>query len=226
MSSTASARDEILLAIRRQLHGSHSSVATAAHVPVAGPSPGEPAGLGDPAARLARFRELLVEVGGHTYPARDEQEAGAALAEIVERVGARDIALSDSPLARRLAAGLGAHVKTFDGWRERRRLLECDMGISGAQWGIAETGSLVLDSSQEKHRLVSLVPPVHVAILETRTLLTTLGDAFAAALARPGGLTPTLTLVTGPSRTADIELTLVVGVHGPRELHVLLLEGP
>jgi L-lactate dehydrogenase complex protein LldG len=226
MSWTGSARDEILLSIRRQLHGVRGSLARPAVAQAGSRSPGAPASMADPAARLARFREMLESVGGHTYPVRDEKAASASLAGIIERTGAREIALSDSPLVRRLAAGLAPGVKTFDGWRERRRIFECDLGFSGAQWGIAETGTLVLDSSQEKHRLVSLVPPVHVAILETRTLLMTLGDAFAAARARPGGLTPTLTLVTGPSRTADIELTLVVGVHGPRELHVLLLEGP
>jgi L-lactate dehydrogenase complex protein LldG len=142
----------------------------------------------------------------------------------VETLDAREIALSDAPLGRRLAAGLGPRRQLFDGWRDRRRLFDADVGLSAAQWGIAETGSLVLDSSREKHRLVSLVPPVHVAVLCAQDILGSLGEAFAVAHSRPGGVAPTLTLVTGPSRTADIELTLVIGVHGPRELHVILME--
>ena len=71
-------------------------------------------------------------------------------------------------------------------------------------------------------RLVSLVPPLHIALLPTERLLGTMADSLAAV--HTNGPAPTITFITGPSRTADIELTLVVGVHGPRELHVVLVE--
>jgi L-lactate dehydrogenase complex protein LldG len=89
------------------------------------------------------------------------------------------------------------------------------------QAGIAETGTLVLDSSKERHRLVSLVPPVHIAILGASQIVGTLGEALVI-LRRDEQVSPIVTLVTGPSRTADIELTLAIGVHGPQELFVIL----
>jgi L-lactate utilization protein LutC len=104
-------------------------------------------------------------------------------------------------------------------------LFNSDVGVTNAQAGIAETGTLVLDSSVERNRLVSLVPPVHVAILDALRIYATLGETLAA-LQSGGELSPAITLITGPSRTADIELTLTIGVHGPQELYVIVSEGP
>jgi L-lactate dehydrogenase complex protein LldG len=98
-----------------------------------------------------------------------------------------------------------------------------DAGLCTAQIGIADTGSLALCSEAERHRLVSLVPPASVIVLFERDLV----PDFATALQRleEGGLPTTLSLITGPSRTADIELTLTVGVHGPGSLDVILIGG-
>jgi L-lactate dehydrogenase complex protein LldG len=102
----------------------------------------------------------------------------------------------------------------------RDELFACDAGVTTAQWGIAETGTLVLESARERSRLISLVPPIHVALLSTRCICDSLGDA----LARVSITSHAITFITGPSRTSDIELTLVVGVHGPQTVHVLLME--
>ena len=92
--------------------------------------------------------------------------------------------------------------------------------MTTAQWGIAETGTLVLESARERSRLASLVPPMHVALLSTSRIC----PSLAGALARVDVASHAITLITGPSRTSDIELTLVVGVHGPQVVHILLLE--
>jgi len=72
---------------------------------------------------------------------------------------------------------------------------------------------------------VSLVPPVHIAIIDASTIFQTLGQALAF-IHRNGDISPAVTFITGPSRTADIELTLAIGVHGPQELYVIINEGP
>jgi L-lactate dehydrogenase complex protein LldG len=225
-----SARAEILARIRAGLAGA-SGAGGRGPVEPSGPSPGDPTGLDTPFERTARFTRLLEAVGGRVEHVRDEAEAARALAAIAARHGARTLALSDDPRIERIARAAGAGLELFASPIERERLFAADLGFSGAQWGIAETGSLVLDSAAERHRLVSLVPPVHVALLEAAAILPTLGATLAATLAAARGPTQerplagrSLTIVTGPSRTADIELTLVVGVHGPRELHVLLLD--
>ena len=103
----------------------------------------------------------------------------------------------------------------------RKDLFESEVGVTGAQAGIAETGTLVLDSAKEKNRLVSLVPPVHIAILDASRIFATLGETLAA-MQSGAEVSPAITFITGPSRTADIELTLAIGVHGPQQLYVII----
>jgi L-lactate dehydrogenase complex protein LldG len=111
--------------------------------------------------------------------------------------------------------------KIADASGRREDLFRSDIGITGAQAGIAETGTLVLDSSVERNRLVSLVPPIHIAILDASRIYQTLGETLAA-LQSGEEVSPAITFITGPSRTADIELTLAIGVHGPQELYVII----
>ena len=96
-----------------------------------------------------------------------------------------------------------------------------DVGITTAQAAIAETGTLILESLDERHRLVSLVPPVHIAIIDASKIVRTLGEALTL-LRQAKEISPAVTFITGPSRTADIELTLTIGVHGPQELYVIV----
>ena len=107
----------------------------------------------------------------------------------------------------------------------REEQLLAGAGLATAQLGIAETGTLVLRSDQEQHRLATLLPDLSIVLLPCSRLCGSLGDAFAQLRLPDGGpAARTITFVTGPSRTADIELHIVVGVHGPKALHVLLLE--
>jgi L-lactate utilization protein LutC len=148
------------------------------------------------------FKRNLELVDGHCVLAQNDAE----VAEAVNRIAkGRQIAVSSS---------------TFS----KQDLFTVDVGITGAQAGIAETGTVVLDSSVERNRLVSLVPPIHIAILDASRIFLTLGETLAA-LQTGEELSPTITFITGPSRTADIELTLALGVHGPQELYVIINEG-
>jgi L-lactate utilization protein LutC len=205
------ARTEILGKVRARL---------AADPARAAPLPpfltGAPLGLHE---RFERFRSTLERVGGRVERVPDTAAALARVAALVRERGLARVARSDAPELADLGARFGPLVE-LTGPEPRDALLAAELGVTTAQWGIAETGSLVLCSADERHRLVSLLPPVHVALLRADRLLGTLGEALAAARG-----SRTITIVTGPSRTADIELTLVVGVHGPRELHVLV-HGP
>jgi L-lactate dehydrogenase complex protein LldG len=92
--------------------------------------------------------------------------------------------------------------------------------ISRAAYGLADTGSVVIAASPEEPRARHLLPEVHVSLLAESRILPGLDELFAAMGDR---LPSALVIVTGPSRSADIEQRLVVGVHGPREVHVVLL---
>jgi len=92
-------------------------------------------------------------------------------------------------------------------------------GVSRALYGLADTGSVVLAASPEESRAVSLLPEVHVSLLAEDRILPGLEALFEAL---GGELPSALAIVTGPSRSADIEQKLAVGVHGPGEVHVVL----
>ncbi len=97
---------------------------------------------------------------------------------------------------------------------------QADVGITGAEWGIAETATLALGAGPRQPRLASLLPPVHLAILRADRIISDLHALFA----RVGALPSALTLITGPSRSADIGSVLVLGAHGPTEVTVLLID--
>ena len=177
------------------------------------------------------FRENLEAVGGHCIVVRGRDEAARALTRIIADLQktplrARRIALSNAPIVGHLAKQIGVEVDEVTIAPSPADLFAHDVGITTAQGAIAETGTLVLESECEKHRLVSLVPPVHIAILEAANICLTLGEALAALhRSRFSEMSPTITLITGPSRTADIELTMAIGVHGPQELFVIVNNG-
>jgi L-lactate dehydrogenase complex protein LldG len=94
----------------------------------------------------------------------------------------------------------------------------CDLGVTEADYLLPETGTLVLRSSAEKPRAVSLLPRVHLAIVRPEMLRADMHQVFAEAKD-----SHYLVFITGPSRTADIELTVTLGVHGPKNLYVWML---
>ncbi len=98
-------------------------------------------------------------------------------------------------------------------------LAQADAGVTGAEWGIAETATLALASNPQQPRLVSLLPPVHLVILRADRILSDLHALFLHG----GTLPSSLTLITGPSRSADIGSVLVLGAHGPTEVVILLI---
>jgi L-lactate dehydrogenase complex protein LldG len=125
-----------------------------------------------------------------------------------------------------------AGVDIDEGWlphgsERAARLAALDpirVGITGACAGIAESGTIAVVSGAGRSRLASLLVPVHIAVLPADRLYPSL-PAFLAAHADVAEQGSNLVLITGPSRTADIEMTLTRGVHGPGEIHVILVDG-
>lgn len=98
---------------------------------------------------------------------------------------------------------------------------QADVGISGAEAALAETGSVIVASGSRKSRLATLLPPVHIAMVPTSRLT---ADLFTWTAARQGKMPANVTLISGPSKTADIEQTLAIGVHGPKRFISILYE--
>jgi L-lactate dehydrogenase complex protein LldG len=103
-------------------------------------------------------------------------------------------------------------------------LADCDAAITGCEYLVARTGSLLLSSAGESGRTVSVYAPIHICIAYTHQVVEDIADGLEKALLQNPTYPSLLTLATGPSRTADIEKTLVVGVHGPKEVFCFLID--
>jgi len=178
-------------------------------------------------AGVEMFCQKIEWVGGHCTVVKGETEAGQALNRIIAGLAsslqrAPRIALSDAPPVSRMARAVEVGEITTSPSADD--LFAYDVGITTAQAAIAETGTLVLESDKERHRLVSLLPPVHIALVEAGNVCATLGDALKLVRRNGSEMSRAITFITGPSRTADIELTLTIGVHGPKELHLIIID--
>lgn len=150
----------------------------------------------------------------------------AAVVQFLRENNCRRIALSKSPILERLqilpalrAAGFEAKL-----WPDMtlHELYEYDCGITDVTYAVAETGSLVIKPSADHGRGLSLVPMFHVAIVEPKNLLPDLVDLMEKLAADPDR--SNWILITGPSKTADIEMNTVTGVHGPNIVQAFLLK--
>lgn len=112
--------------------------------------------------------------------------------------------------------------RSIEDWKQEL-FYTVDAGLTSTLGGIAETGTLILWSSADEPRTLSLVPPIHIAILDTDKLYTTFAEAVKTQAWLEQGLPTNALLISGPSRSADIAQVLAYGVHGPKELVVVLV---
>lgn len=167
-----------------------------------------------------QFKASLEAVDGYCLIVQGEDGIVQALNQITR---GQHIAISDNPEVERLLHRTDLEIEELGIAPNAQDIFRFDTGISAVQAAIAETGTLVLDSACERHRLVSLVPPVHIAIVRASQIYRSLSEVLAL-IRKDKEISPAVTFITGPSRTADIELTLAIGVHGPQELYVIVDE--
>jgi L-lactate dehydrogenase complex protein LldG len=167
---------------------------------------------------LTRFLDELTGLGVTWHI---ENSAEAVRGRIAAIVGDRSVLSWD---ANRLPYDVGQVLRSAVTAASPRDVqAQAEIGVTGCDAAIAETGTLMLLSGDGKPRAASLLPPVHLAIVRRADLRFTMGDCFRE---RADGIAAAAccTFVTGPSRTADIELTLTLGVHGPGQ--VIVIVGP
>ena len=165
-----------------------------------------------------RFAAELSAVDGTPHPGAD------ASAVALELVGAEPalVAVEDDPTVEPVAVALadaGHEVLRPSEPGFRDRLADATLGVTGCTAAIADTGTLLLTADRAHPRATSLLPRSHLAVVEPGELVATLGEALARI---PTPAPSAVTLVTGPSRSADIEQILTLGVHGPARVHVVL----
>jgi L-lactate dehydrogenase complex protein LldG len=173
----------------------------------------------------AELSQLLAEIGrlnGVTRRVPNREGLGAALAELVRAEGVKRATCWTTPDLEAWGVAATLHslgVEIVPGDADKRLVASCELGVTGVDAALPETGTLVLTSSPERPRVASLLPRVHLALLRPAVLRPDLHQVFAET--REAGYT---VLVSGPSRTADIELTLTLGVHGPKSLYVWVMD--
>lgn len=175
-----------------------------------------------PAGLRRRFVEEARRAGCVVHEA---ESAAAAVAAIVAIVGA-DAAISSWDLGHVPLPGLAAALDVA-GVARVGQDAAVRVGLTGADAALAATGSLVLLSGPGRPRAASLLPPVHVAVVTAERIVADLESWWAAqAVDGLAGVrqSSSVVVVTGPSRTADIAMQLVMGMHGPREVHVVLVD--
>ena len=175
----------------------------------------------DREARIESLRARVQALSGTTHRVANPAEACAIAAGLID--GRTAIASNAPFLAECGIPGLPAVRSGVTDREELRDLCATyEIGITSADFALADTGTLVMLSSPQEARLISLLPPKHLAIVPAERILSGLDELFTR-LPNPAEQTSSMVLITGPSRTADIEQILVRGVHGPGEIMVVVV---
>lgn len=172
--------------------------------------------------------ELLVAQAGKSAMGAElvrPEELAEKLIAFLQSSGCKKIALPVSPLLEALGLIDALNHAGFEllHWDQSTAdaVYDCDCGVTDVYAAVAETGSIVVRASVEHGRLLSLVPPIHVAIVEPRLIVPDLVDLMEKISREP--VHAGVTLITGPSKTSDIEGNLVTGVHGPEIVRLFVL---
>ena len=186
----------------------------------------------EPCARLVHSEIGLPELFASRAARNKMHPETVGAGEVAKRVvayfqakGVKRIAMPVSPALERLGVadalrGSGFEVKTWD-QITLDELYDFDASVTDVSWAIAETGSLVIKSSAQHGRAISLVPIVHVAIVDAKNCVPDLLDLME--ILGKEGVGNNVSIISGPSKTADIEGALVTGVHGPGEVQVFIV---
>jgi len=170
-----------------------------------------------------RAEELTVAVLRASSPVQAVERAIAQMKALhIKQAVSSPLTLIDAGSLEKQAPSAGIDL-SFG--LDRHAIEKAGIGISEFALAIAESGTIVQDASSLHVRLVSMLPPVHLAIVSAKTIVGTFPDALTVIENVYGGrLPPFLSFVTGPSKTADIERVLTIGVHGPKKVIVLFVE--
>lgn len=173
---------------------------------------------------VAHFRNLAETMGAQVVPVSDPKAVAAQLVKLLRPLGSK-VALAGSALIRKAELEAALTQAGFTVEKEGARFArQADIGVVEADYGIAETGTLATDATDLKRRLASMLPLTCAVLLPTQRIRANLAEVVQAYL-EAGPWPGYLALVTGPSRTADIERSLTIGVHGPERLLIILVGG-
>lgn len=162
------------------------------------------------------FAEEFTALQGKFIFCADEQELLSQLSALIRERGWDKIFCLENKILPLLEA---AAIPVYDD------LASCDVSLTGCEFLVARTGTIVLSAAQQSGRTVSVYAPVHICIATSAQVVNDVKDALTGLKERYGNTIPSfITFASGPSRTADIEKTLVTGVHGPKEVFCFMID--
>ncbi len=181
-------------------------------LPAVGPTVGD---------QIALFTKNSVELRSEFQLFENTAELHAALRQLAQTENWQRIATHRGALTDEASIALALPTLLTDGTHENSDLEKCDVGISECEFLIAQTGSVLVTTRSSGGRALSVLPPHHVVLARREQLLPDLPTGFAALKKKYTGDFPSfMSLITGPSRTGDIERILVLGAHGPKKLTI------
>ena len=164
------------------------------------------------------FAEQFTKLQGRFVFCINQQELAFQVNSLVKKMDWQKVYCLENDLLKAAGPQLTERIVKTD-------LANCDVSITGCECLVARTGSIVMSSGQTSGRTTSIYAPIHICIAYSNQLVYDVKDALQLVKDKYGAALPSLiTFATGPSRTADIEKTLVVGVHGPKEVYLFLVE--
>ncbi len=171
---------------------------------------------------LDQLLSMIAELGGKTRRLQSRLDIEGVLAELVRDESVKKATMWETAELRDLRIGEILQqfgVELVPAHADKRDIAACDAGITGVDAWLAESGTLVLVSSPDQPLMTSLLPRIHLAVLHPSAMRADLRELFDEL-----GEKKHFVLISGPSRTTDIEKVLALGVHGPKELYVWCLE--
>ncbi len=165
------------------------------------------------------FAERFTQLQGKFIYCINQQEFAFQLGSLVRKQEWNKVFCQEPGLLGHAITQIEERITSTD-------LAHCDVSVTSCECLVARTGSIVMSAAQVSGRTASVYAPIHICIAFTSQVVVDLKEAIQRIREKYGNNLPSLiTFATGPSRTADIEKTLVVGVHGPKEVYVFLIEG-
>jgi L-lactate dehydrogenase complex protein LldG len=172
--------------------------------------------------QVEHFRKASLELKTDFHLVNSVQEARDTLAKICAAEGWKRVGVHSGLLTDAIGPALHFPMLRTDRPCDVNALEQCDVGISECEALVAQTGSIVVTSRTCGGRALSCLPPHHVVLAQRRQMVRDLGAALALVKEKFASNTPSMiSIITGPSRTGDIERILVLGAHGPRKLTVI-----
>ena len=176
---------------------------------------------------LALFKQLSEQLHSEIHEVATLTDAGTLLSRLAEKNGWCRLGIHRGALCDKVRTLVGCEWLETDGGYDASDLETCQAGISECEALIAQTGSVLVTSRSSGGRALSVLPPHHVVLVGKEQLLPDLSSAYTLLANKYKDDYPSLiSFITGPSRTGDIERTLVLGAHGPKRLTIILIDHP